>query len=381
MVQALSSFEGTTGILGEADLGILPSREKYHKFNSEKGKCGSSCGTCTEVKSKLSECKHIKQDTTNIMNGWCYAELNWSGGSDDEYCSAFYFWLGDIVSKTLSATSSEVGDTNSFSSTMSCAYTAFEKSEMSNNCKILYNNTTTTLTKEEFDRRKKMFDYSKDHEQIRTQIEGAQKYKYHCTKTYYDYVDDILTTYDTMKAICPESGASSSPSYDAAYCTKFKTLFVGYDHSTMEELKTKLVQVTKPASPGSSFMNSSEVNIPAAVSSILGVMGLPALGFFLYKYTSLPSLISNTFFRGGGSNRKRRTTARNEFDTLTSMDTSTLYSTDLSTTETDNSTIYGETSRRSRPPPSQGGRRTGAGRTNNNRRNGNNRNNIRYQRM
>ncbi|ANQ07294.1 KIR protein [Plasmodium coatneyi] len=354
MQKAWDASEGIPGILGGTKLSDLPSRQMYYKFDSVYGTYKSIYNNVDTIEGKLRGFNCIDSDIEKILYAWYYVFMKESVISPkDAPCYYLYYYIGNILW-------SGTGGKDLFLSHMRDLYTALKGDHYNEKCELIHKNEITEAT---FITRKKIFDYSKDHDTIKQQILDSAKDKYKCTETYLKYLEDILTTYDTMKASCPENGASSSsPSYDAAYCTEFNKMFKEYKHEEMMTLKSQLVKQAKSASAdASSFMESSEVNIPVAVSSILGVMGLPALGYFIYKvmiiikiytyYTSLPSLISNTLSSGGRSNRKRRSTER-PFNRFLD-DSTTEYTTDNSTIEsvaesttTDDSTLYNDGRRR-----------------------------------
>ncbi|ANQ08151.1 Variable surface protein Vir7-like protein, partial [Plasmodium coatneyi] len=261
----------------------------------------------------------------------------------DHRCDYFYYWLGDLISNKLKMNS------GSFPTVMNLIYGKLPKKKNARECNLIYSN----IKKEQFDNMKKIYDHSQDYSTIKQRLEQSGS---RCTEELKQYMEVIYSTYDTVQKEC--DGKSDGP------CNSFEQKY-------KDSCSRKFAQLS--CSEGISAAT-------AAVSSILGVAALPLTTFFLYKYDLLPSAIKNTFFRGGGrgstnnNRRKGRSTSRNEFDTLTSMDgASTFDSTDLSTAysaaaySTEDSTVYGGR------PPSRGKE----GRTNN-RRPGNMKN-ISYQ--
>ncbi|ANQ08217.1 Variable surface protein Vir7-like protein, partial [Plasmodium coatneyi] len=275
--------------------------------------------------------------TSDITNACCVAGT--MDQRDPYYIGRYHFLLYWIVEELLK----ELQDSR-FITVMKKICEELQRLNTENEIKIICSDISESILKQ----RKKIYEYFWDYKEIKQQLESGAQY---CDSEYCNYLSDILSTYSTVNDTCPESGDNSSE-----YCTQFRKMFIGYDHSTMQNLKSKLVTQTKTtvdahiSSDLSSqqdiqpmeWRNSSSPTATTISSALVPTIGIPAIAFFLYKYTNLFSGIRNTF-RGSNnrsrSGRSKRFTERNLDASITTE--STFGSTDTSTHySTDNSTIY-----------------------------------------
>ncbi|ANQ07198.1 KIR-like protein [Plasmodium coatneyi] len=277
----------------------------------------------------LTKYESIKDDIEHIAKAWCSiingAQDQSEGGKkmEGDFYYLFYYWLGDKVWKS-------ERESKPFSDVMNEIYTALKEVHSS----IQYGEICTKdIDQSTFNEMKLAYEYYMDHEKIKEQLEGAKREGYPCTVQYSELLDKTVSAYNNVYGSLHGEERSGN-----RYCDKFKEMFNHYDTVNPQEIKCENVYTEK---------STADIGTTAAISSIVGIGALPTIAYLLYKvskYNILPSWISN-HFGGGNSNRNRtnrkKRTIENDFDTLT--DTSTLYSTDLSTTSTeDNSTIYNE---------------------------------------
>ncbi|ANQ11136.1 KIR protein [Plasmodium coatneyi] len=354
----------SSGSFSDNDQGCLenlPSKLGYSIFDA-----GAECSMKNEIWDKeidisnklrpiLTKYGNIQNDIDNIAKGWCYV-LNGATGSKEsgykvegDLYYLFYYWLGHKVWNSK-------GQGNEFSDVMNEIYfqlqTVFPGIHRGPTC--------TKCDQSEFGQMRKVFDYYYDHGTIKECIQESQTSVPNCTEQYSKYLQEAAEVYGKMKQYCDQGGPSRN-----ICCKHFKEISNPTGGNNIPEpskLKSELESLTRSrrSKAGTISSPTNNNNTAPIVSFALGLVGLPALALFLYKYNLLPSWISNNLFFGGGvgstssrsnRNRKKRSGAKN-WDTLTDNDSttnSTFDSTDISTvastsnlsrTTTDNSTIY-----------------------------------------
>ncbi|CAA9990301.1 KIR-like protein [Plasmodium knowlesi strain H] len=335
-------------------LGKLPSEEVYKKFSEAQDYCGSS-STGGDIRTVLGRILNEPSTGSNyadqIIRGACYANGTAKESfRNGERCNALYYWVGNALSTTPKSVLH-------FKDLVDAAYDKFREFNVEKECTDIY----PKIDKDIFNNMKLIYDYSTDHAALKQYAQGSRDTESPCIDNYYMYLEIVASAYRGMREYCGKSGAH------VKCCENFRSMTA--KHSLQELLQLKC-----------SLKNTSDCPTsiaPAAISGTLITAGLPALGYFLYKYDLLPSSISNRLksIVGGGSSRSRRVrSVRRNFDGSTADDASTVGSTlgddstvDYSTAE-DVSTIYNDDDE---PPRRPSGRtRTGT----NNRRPGN----IRY---
>ncbi|ANQ07922.1 KIR protein [Plasmodium coatneyi] len=273
---------------------------------------------------------------------------------NDELCYQFYYWLGGMVSRSPNGS-------NSFYDVMKSIYLDLKKNLASKGvCTNVYQN----ITKDEFDQRKLMYDYTQDYLSI---LAYTPTGKETCVQEYYDHLAQLKGACAPINTYC-QSGSSNA---SGQYCTWFKEKGQQYCATEkLEKLSCKKVggstsnQNTGSPRPGStgtcspgpcpnpnqagssgSFSDADLVDgvsggegkggsdggdshrkegedelggsavIPAAVSGGLAAIGLPALAYFFYKYKShLFFLKGNNSSAGGMSGSRRKRSLRRGFN-------------------------------------------------------------------
>ncbi|ANQ08873.1 Uncharacterized protein PCOAH_00031730 [Plasmodium coatneyi] len=320
----------------------------------------------TQLKSKLGTYINIQHYAATTISAWkLVSKIKETHPSDDIICSWFYYWLGNKVNVNGDHTRKVL------SQTMQEFYEALKEVLRENECKC--NPLTHHNSWENFSQEKIKFDHSQDYE---PKQETLQKYYQSCDGDYYKQggreTSPKVPSASEVKEQCRRwlvegDISGDGPTTTRAYCTKFRDTYKTYCQQHSSEAGCDVSKAeTKEVEAATLVVSTGSATAAPIVSSVLGIGALPAVAFLLYKYDLLPPVIRNTFGGKNGNNtRKKRSTTKHDFDTLT-MDTSTtLYSTENSSTyggsiadSTDDSTLYNDGRRRS------GGRNRG----NNNRR-------------
>ncbi|SCO65546.1 VIR protein [Plasmodium vivax] len=306
-------------ILQKDDLEKLPSNLIFYKFNNGWDRC-SHFPSSGEIKDKLKEYTDIKNYSDNIVKAMCYVSKMEKGDPFyDERCHFLYYWIGDMLSNKLK-------DDTSFSNVMNTIYTELKKFKVEDNCNIIY----PDISKLFFDQRKIIYDYSQNYATIK---QDFQDYGKSCSQEYYDYVGNIVRTYNIVHTNCEST--------TDLYCKELKTMFDKYNHQELSNLNCTLVHVPKPVAGASDQVSSFEQRSPRGpslreqppndhslqeetasgfvptseekllpssdeasprgsnifMSSAVPVMGVSLAGFVLHKFTPLSSWIRNSLGR------------------------------------------------------------------------------------
>ncbi|ANQ08843.1 Variable surface protein Vir7-like protein [Plasmodium coatneyi] len=287
----------------------------------------------------------IDETTVNkIMRVFCYMY----GMSRDEdeggkWCKATYYWIGEMLSEKL--------EDFKFQVTMTKCYNEMKKGKAQHGCEFIYSYPNTKV----FQALKKVFDFKKDEDTLRKQLQGGGETKM-CTPGYRKHLEDIEEAYEILKSECEDLTMRE-------WYKPFTTEYGGYQNKGKLNLTCTKVDdqspgssgpgstgTWKPGSSGPGTIGSEDGGsgvVPAAVSGGLAAVGLPALAYFFYKYKSHPFLF---FLKGnnsssGGSRRKRSAirrefnkfdddddyTSTTEYDSTNSSEYSIPYSTSSST--------------------------------------------------
>ncbi|CAA9986370.1 KIR protein [Plasmodium knowlesi strain H] len=371
---SLSDTLNHAGSVAEGELDtLLPSKKAY----GEIGKYGTStggyfCGDddrkfISEVQGALGGHSEISKEANKVTEWFCYPlGKKDTLSTDDSPCHFLYYFLGDSFSK-------EFKDDTSFWSFMNTVSEQLGKLPLDkeNKCKI----DLSHFKKDLFIWERRVYAFYKDRETIHKKLEDAES---PCSREMDQYLTEAAIGYNLIDIYC-----SGNTSKKEAYCSKFRS---DYEKHKPEELlgekcpsiladelsdlsealsiilsgESEEGPVSARGNPIFSFARDGPI-----ASSGLAAVGLPAIAYFLYKYTSLPFWLREHF--GGRSNRissSRRRTRRStgpDFSNFTedvSTEMPTEYSSYLSTlypleeSLEDNSTTYYE-----EPPQSQPRRR------------------------
>ncbi|ANQ11120.1 KIR protein [Plasmodium coatneyi] len=320
-----------------------PSTKAYSALNKGQSDCnGDDDNFPTDLKEAWKLHANNSENIEDLKKVWCRVRnLKGDNLSEDERCHFSYYYIGHIFS----------GDLKSDESFWNFMDKVLEKLKAlpdgGNKCEIVRSPFEYVY----LDSEKRVYDSYKDYTTINEKV-GVNGTA--CSKDLQHYLQEAALAYSIIKGHC-EKGLYSGN----AYCIKFNTQY-------KELIREKLLGSKCISDRAQGFLRDAEgVNAAAtAISSILGIVGLPTIAFFLHKYNLLPPWISHYF--GGGrsphtrSNRGKRRSGAKSWDTLTDNDStigSTVASTsNLSRTTTENYTIYN-----GRSPPT----RTNSGRNSN----------------
>ncbi|ANQ08317.1 KIR protein [Plasmodium coatneyi] len=344
-------------------LSNLPSTKAYKKFNEANGTCEEDGDVSLPLEIEGAFPGSLKTGNQRYLNRlkdvWCYASKGGEGNlTDVERCSFLYYYIGYTFSEYFTHDSS-------FQTFMDTVRKELEQlSDVDGEkCDIVPSCSGRT----HFTWEKEVYDFIQDHGTIRTTLEGSE---ITCTKEFLQHLEDVAGAFGTMGWHCTKNATK-----DGKYCQKLNSAHK--PNKLVELLKTKCTLpetqkyiIQRIETLGILPSTGTSSGTGTIVCSTLSVLGLPMLGYFLYKYNLLPSWFGNHF--GGGSSkirkRKKRST-RSNFDALTEYTTedgtstiapSTIGDSTIGSTVEDNSTIYND---ERRPPP----RRSSSGRGSNSR--------------
>ncbi|CAA9991295.1 KIR protein [Plasmodium knowlesi strain H] len=374
----------------DGPLSTLPSRKDYYKlFDEGMSKCnGEDWSWPNQIKAVLEDDDKIKDHAVQISKALChvYGEKgkdNQTRKLTEEYCDFFYFWVGKMFwSSTNKQTFKEI---------MEKIKVAVGRSETEHGCSFRF----PIKGRNYFFHSKILFDYYENKDDMKTRLQQiGEDVASKCDDPYYKYFLQAHEAYNYMNQKCPSADKKST---NNEWCAKFKEIYGDCTNGGEDDGKShcKVARTPLPSSEqcnshskpdtldttSSSTANDTNSVTPGVVAgSTLATVGLPAIGFFLYKYTSLFDGIKKSLFGGsnntGGRSRGRRSTiGRQHFDdTSTDNDSSTMgdgsstlgddgsttlggggESSTLSGSSTDISTIYedGDGGRRRSSPPSR----------------------------
>ncbi|ANQ05730.1 Uncharacterized protein PCOAH_00000930 [Plasmodium coatneyi] len=198
---------------------------------------------------KLTESSTVNAWSTTLVNAWdLVSKIKKNDSSDDIICSWFYYWLGNKVHKGTYS--------GKFSDVMNNVYSALNEVLPGGYCRI----TETNVNKENFEEKMRMFEYRQDYEPKKEQLQIYHKF---CDSGYRDEAKSTQT-FSNVNLQCKNDANSK-------YCTKFEKTYEDY---CKKEASSGLVCTPPPTAAASAT---------TIVSSILGVVGLPTIAFFLYK--------------------------------------------------------------------------------------------------
>ncbi|CAA9991294.1 KIR protein [Plasmodium knowlesi strain H] len=366
---------GSSGSLSDAqqegdDLGWLPSKKVYTEIVRITDPCGDDGSLISGVEEAVKAHREVKEEANSIAKYICYSlgkKDTLSGGDPSLYY--VYYHVGNTYSSYFKK------DDSSFWKFMGTVSQQLGELpvDKENKCKIELSHIDT----KDFIWEKRMYDYYKDYETIKEKLQYGES---PCSTELDQYLTEAAIGYKLIHRYC--NGKTEGK--EKAFCDKFKTKYD--EHKPEELLGEKCIsnledEISAYAENSGIIYNgeSGEDTASAEIASIfsfardgpiassgLAAVGLPAIAYLLYKYTSLPSWLREQF--GGRSNnisrsqrRARRSTGPNfsNFTEDVSTEVPTEYSSYLSTlypleeSIENNSTTYYE------EPPQPSPRRRG----------------------
>ncbi|ANQ07634.1 KIR-like protein [Plasmodium coatneyi] len=340
--------EYSTDVSTSSCLQNLPSRKSYYdKFEGANDSCPSD-GIPNGIEDKLKNHVGGSDNAKKIVKAWYDKTIfDEHSISSSPACTFFYYWLGDKIPRTT------VGS-NSFPSSMNKVYENLGYTCSNQNCSILYSN----IERDIFISMKSVYEYKQNYGTIDQHVKSSQAPEFPCTEAYVDYLEKVVSAYNSLSTECK----GGNENY---WCKDFQKMAKERAYDELLQLKCSLKHT--PDCPSNS--------VAAAISGTLATtIGLPVIGYALYKYKLLPSWLHNKIGKNSRSirNKRGKGSSAYHFDDDTLTDSSTEYGTDYSTT-TDNSTIADSVTKYSAPPSGR--------RTNKRQQQQGQRNNIAYQRM
>ncbi|ANQ10843.1 KIR protein, partial [Plasmodium coatneyi] len=270
-------------VSGECELDDLPSKEAYRKF--DEGEEGAVHGTteCTvgTVKAKLDTAlksyPNIKNNAENIAKAWCKiingAQDQGGRGKkvDGPPYYLFHYWLGEKAWDS-------VDGNNPFKEIIGNIYLAL--GDGFNN--IIRDRLCEDIDKVPFTQLKRVFEYSVDYSTIEACIEKFQTCGFNCTEMYSEYLNAAVSAHDGIREYCTQG-----KNFKNICCTHLQRMFDQSGGSNIpepSELKSQLESLQKATVPEKETISSTTTsNTPAVASSTIALIGIPALGFYLYK--------------------------------------------------------------------------------------------------
>ncbi|ANQ10606.1 KIR protein [Plasmodium coatneyi] len=257
----------------------------YSQFNKETDDCAGESAVESAVESIKgylgSSLNYANKgnDIDKIVKGVCYVDKIYKGTSthphQSELCSFLYYYIGDVLSKNPKCD-------NMFSLIMNMICSALESSYKLKGCKI---ECSTKHDKDIFLKRKAIFDYYHDFSVIQGEL---LQENHQCAAKYGSYLSAVVPIYEEVRQNCERASSSTDP-----YCIQFNIWFNGGKNNTNinpEQLKSKCessqegLEPRPGSGPGTtSSIGSGSGVVPTIVSTVLPMMGLPTVAFFLYK--------------------------------------------------------------------------------------------------
>ncbi|SBT86146.1 PIR protein [Plasmodium malariae] len=262
----------------------LPSKVYYRtNFVSKNNYCNAfeDKGGFKDGISKLNNYENVKSIQDKLTKALCYVAFTAEGDECKEQCRFLYYWLGNelLLNKI---------DENSFSKVIGML------SEISNalceryKCKC---NFFKNVTKENFAKMKIVNDYCKDHDNIEHTLKF---YINKCDNKFNDYLLKVTSAYEEVY-----NCANTKPE---PYCKELKNHVPSCFEKKLSHLKCETNQVSAEDLRTSQYNTTIldpkyVINVSAFSSSqiflffVLPIVGIFFIGFLLYKFTPVVSLI------------------------------------------------------------------------------------------
>ncbi|ANQ07535.1 KIR protein [Plasmodium coatneyi] len=244
-------------------------------FYDNFGKGSDSCheGYTVNLKNILEMDSGGKVYVGSIKKAECYVSKMQKNSMNTYYkdrCNFLFFWIGELLSANL--------DDSLLPTIMQLICTELKKWYAKNECKII----CTHAKKDLFLKRKVIFDYKHDCSVIQTAILSKDST---CAATYGPYLDAIIRIYTEVKYDCETASSSAND----PYCKEFVKWFeYGNDPENLKSQceSSQEYRGPKPDPEGHSqgVPSPTAAVVPAAVSTVFGVLGIPTITFLLYKF-------------------------------------------------------------------------------------------------
>ncbi|KMZ76897.1 hypothetical protein PVIIG_05825, partial [Plasmodium vivax India VII] len=191
--------------LTEKDLNNFTSNIMYYKFESGQGNC-EGVPFDSEVRDELENHPSLKNISDKIAKALCY--VYWKKVFNDDFsndlCSYMYYWIGDKIYSNLSSTSE-------FKSIIRILYDELNNTDYFTICQPVKH----WIDKNNFDKNKVLFDYSKDYGNIEIDVAHGDTT---CNQNYKGYIEKYIEIYNDAYSYCKIKN-------DAIYeCDKFSAI-------------------------------------------------------------------------------------------------------------------------------------------------------------
>ncbi|CAA9990237.1 KIR protein [Plasmodium knowlesi strain H] len=278
--------EGDT--LEDEHLNVVKARLKlYEEFDTGSDDCGNGSILQT-IKDTISKHTDVDHGAEAVVGSWCSAynkRTEWDTLPNDEYCHFLYYSIGH----TLLEKNKHIRDVVDI---MKELFPHLKGWKSITGC----GNFDTSLDETEFNRRKGIFEKFQQlkimKEQLRkskgvpslssSALQGAK-----CTKSYDDHLKDVITFLKNEHTKCTTGDERTQP-----YCKNFLQMCPQCNPSQLSILTCEVDPKTQTSTNDQSQnqqqgtytgTDNTSTNIAAGVPGALGAIGLPAIGFLLYK--------------------------------------------------------------------------------------------------
>ncbi|ANQ07156.1 KIR protein [Plasmodium coatneyi] len=274
----------------DVHLRSLTSKRTYDEFDAGRSSYSIFCkwldDTKTKLRNSLGDHQNVKDYVDKIVEAWCYGYAQGTSGfPHGPTCTLFYYWLADKLLNEL-----KVG--TSFLNIMKTIYDEFKSIPggtthgAGNDCGIIYEDG---MDENLFKHAKILYEYQQDRHIIEEQhLKPPTK---SCTPEYISHLQNITTACSAVTEYC-----NKPKNKDGSYCNQFNAAKDGESGGYCSadklqiltcDLQSTQVRVEEPGAHDEAGIAGSTPtagnHVTAAVSSILGIGAVPALGYFLYK--------------------------------------------------------------------------------------------------
>ncbi|KAI4840533.1 hypothetical protein MKS88_001262 [Plasmodium brasilianum] len=278
-----------TSMLEKSFLDLLFSKVYKDFESSRENHCYGEENKINHFKSQLISYNDIKSVEDKILHALCFISFSTNDQKCNEQCHSLYYWIGNKLFKSLS-------NEGSFSDIIKVFENCSEKIAGRDKCKCDF---FGSISKEEFNKMKIVYEYCKYHDTI----EGTLKFHSNlCDSESKEYLDKANNTYNEVYETCNSFNSK-------AYCTvimnhvpecfrkklptlKYKIKEYHSESIGLNELGDHIPNGTTPTN-GQSTYNISQILMLVAFP----LAGILFISFILYKFTPIVSWINTKLIR------------------------------------------------------------------------------------
>ncbi|SBS90376.1 PIR Superfamily Protein [Plasmodium ovale curtisi] len=208
-------------ILQKNDLESLNSNLFYYKLDKGWGKCDSFASS-SDIEEEINNYFRDEKVPVNLVKALCYvAEMTHDKYGYNERCDYLYYWLSDTLFKNLT------NDSN-FPQIIDILYSGLREIDNETECKYIF----PEISKEVLEKLKTIYDYSQNFSTI---ISHLNTHSNKCSRDYYDYLQNAVTTYNDVYNNC--TGTSKE-----FYCSRYDSIFDEQQYKNLSKLTYTLVE-------------------------------------------------------------------------------------------------------------------------------------------